>query len=148
MGFSLVVALRRPSRHLRTASGDAAPSTVSWRPLNRDSFPNTSTYFLRFGRVVNTRDMGPMRLPARQGTRTVGMTGHRYNFLSPASGVWTPGCGVFSSETWISSHRNASHHLPTEAGEARCSRSGACGCYASLPSGPGVRLAPPWDGTM
>src|SRR4051794_9572824 len=32
--------------------------------------------------------------------------------------------------------------------EARCRRSGACGCYASLPCDPGVRLAPPWDGTM
>ena len=27
---------------------------------------------------------------------------------------------------------NAPHHLPAEAGEARCSRSGACGCWASL----------------
>src|SRR5438034_6864010 len=27
---------------------------------------------------------------------------------------------------------NASHHLPAEAGKARCSRSGACGCYAAF----------------
>lgn len=26
---------------------------------------------------------------------------------------------------------NAPHHLPAEAGEVRCSRSGACGCWAS-----------------
>src|SRR5262245_23719648 len=26
---------------------------------------------------------------------------------------------------------NAPHHLPVEAGEARCSRSSACGCYAA-----------------
>jgi hypothetical protein len=27
---------------------------------------------------------------------------------------------------------NALHHLPAEAGEARWSRSGACGCYAAF----------------
>ena len=27
---------------------------------------------------------------------------------------------------------NAPHHLPAEAREARCSRSGACGSYAAL----------------
>jgi hypothetical protein len=26
---------------------------------------------------------------------------------------------------------NGPHHLPAEAGEARCSRSGACGCWAA-----------------
>ncbi len=26
---------------------------------------------------------------------------------------------------------NAVHHLPAEAGEAPCSRSGTCGCYAA-----------------
>lgn len=28
--------------------------------------------------------------------------------------------------------RNGPHHLPAQADEARCSRSGACGCYAAL----------------
>jgi hypothetical protein len=28
----------------------------------------------------------------------------------------------------VSALANAPHHLPAEAGEARCSRSGACGC--------------------
>ena len=27
---------------------------------------------------------------------------------------------------------NAPHHLPAKAGEARCSRSGACGCWAAI----------------
>jgi len=27
---------------------------------------------------------------------------------------------------------NVPHHLPAKVGEARCSRSGACGCYAAF----------------
>jgi len=27
---------------------------------------------------------------------------------------------------------NAPYHLPTEAGEVRCSRAGGCGCYAAF----------------
>ena len=37
--------------------------------------------------------------------------------------------------------RNAPHHLPAEAGAVRCSRSGACGCWASpMPTNPVLRL--------
>src|SRR5262245_1834156 len=63
----MVVALRRPFPDCERFGRRGRRALVSWRLVNRDSFPNTSTNVLRLGRMVNTRDMGPMRLPARNG---------------------------------------------------------------------------------
>src|SRR5581483_390881 len=82
--------------------------------------------------------------PASQGgQQTIGVRGKalftaeigwwRYVFQHPAR-VIGPILVVPAGKEWTYAS-NAPHHLPAEAGEARCSRSGACGCWtAGIPS--------------